>query len=199
MRVLLVIMAVAMITLMFYPREAPQGASPSFIPVISPSPIISAKSGIKDREPAQSPPTAQEAHMFTKNLFTEGKIIAEQKIQLDEETVQLIKIVETETRFPLVRVEEIYKGKGSQISQTAAMVANQLMLLKPESVTYAAFVEIIRDAGGVEVKKISESVYLVTFRFSPRDALALDNALAKIRESSGGQIISEKNYIRKLI
>jgi hypothetical protein len=102
---------------------------------------------------------------------------------------------------PYVRVERTFQrtatGKRRQLGGEIAMVANQLLLEKPDSVSKLGFEGMLRKAGAQGVSEIGEA-YLATFAADPTDPRALDAFMKRVREVAGADLIVEPNYIRKM-
>jgi hypothetical protein len=115
--------------------------------------------------------------------------------------VLVIKTVETEMNEPYVRIEETYReaagGAGRELVNQAAMVANQILVSRPQGVDEQTFVNVLFSAGAVDVKKRGAG-YLATFPAAPEDPRALDSFIERVRESSGVALVIEPNYIRRL-
>jgi hypothetical protein len=108
--------------------------------------------------------------------------------------------VETSMKERYVRVERtlIPDGAGKlRLVSEIAMVANQILLMRPEALDAAKFQEVLRQAGAIEVKPVGEA-FLATFEARPQDPKALDSYIAKVREVAQTDISIEPNYIRKM-
>lgn len=134
-------------------------------------------------------------------FFPNAKVVARVREPAGANGVErVIDTVETKMHQPYVRVERILsprKAGGQRVTREVAMVANQLLLQKPESVSGADFARMLARAGASEVKPIGDT-YLATFAAEPRDPRALDTYVSRVREVAGADVTVEPNYIRKL-
>lgn len=149
-------------------------------------------------EPA-SPVKSEEPPRMQQEFFPRAKVIS--SITLPGKKagqVLVIKTLETDLKQPFVRVEETYVGEGSsrQMVDQAAMIANQILVKRPNELPEGEFVSILEKAGAIALKKMS-SGYLVTFQARPEDPQALDSYMGKVRALSPG-IFIEPNYVRKI-
>ncbi|MGZ3686014.1 MAG: hypothetical protein ACXVCI_19320, partial [Bdellovibrionota bacterium] len=114
---------------------------------------------------------------------------------------RVIETVETGMKEPYVRVERTFKQDSSgvqhQLGGEVAMVANQLLLEKPDGLDKAAFKQLLKQAGAQDVKEIGEA-FLATFAAQPLDPHALDTFMSRVKEVAGADVTVEPNYIRKL-
>lgn len=119
----------------------------------------------------------------------------------DDGSQRVIENVETTMRDKLVRVERLVQplaDGGSRVVEEVAMVANQLMLQKPVGMASYMFLDLLSQAGAVEVKELDGDAFLATFRAQPDNPRALEAHSAKVQELAGVDITMEPNYIRKI-
>ncbi len=119
----------------------------------------------------------------------------------DDGSQRVIENVETTMRDKLVRVERLVQplaDGGSRVVEEVAMVANQLMLQKPVGMASYMFLDLLSQAGAVEVKELDGDAFLATFRAQPDNPRALEAHTAKVQELAGVDIAMEPNYIRKI-
>lgn len=113
----------------------------------------------------------------------------------------LVQTVETNMNDRYVRVERVIAptlSGGTQVLEETAMVANQLLLVKPENMAAYDFLDMLGRAGAERVKELQGGGYLATFSADPSDPMALDTYKARVQELAGVEITVEPNYIRKL-
>ena len=114
---------------------------------------------------------------------------------------RVVETLETNMKQPYVRIERIFKKNldGKLLAQgEVAMVANQVMLQRPETLEPQAMDKILREAGAREVRDLGNDSFLATFDARPEDPLALDGYLKQVKEVAGADVPVEPNYIRKL-
>jgi hypothetical protein len=114
---------------------------------------------------------------------------------------RMLETVETSMKEPYVRVERTFqrdaRGALHELRNGVAMVANQLLLQRPEATGVAEFERRLRRAGAVDVKELGEAT-LATFPARPQDPRALDAIMARVREVAGAGVTVEPNYLRRL-
>jgi hypothetical protein len=135
-------------------------------------------------------------------FFPRARVIAEVADPVDAQGRQrVIETVETSMKEPYVRVERTFvkkaKGGRHQVGGEVAMVSNQLLLEKPDSLDKASFETMLRQAGAKEVTEIGEA-FLATFAAEPTDPRALDSFMSRVKEVAGADVMVEPNYLRKL-
>lgn len=153
------------------------------------------------KEPSVAP--AQDDAVVIPTFFPKAKVIAKVADPVDSRGRQrVIETVETSMKEPYVRVERTFRrseaGKRRQVGGEVAMVANQLLLEKPDSVDKEAFETMLHKAGALGVAEIGEEAYLATFAADPTDPRALDTFMSRVKEVAGADVIVEPNYIRKM-
>jgi hypothetical protein len=156
-------------------------------------------------EPAE--PLKEEAAVTTDDpviptFFPKAKVIAEVADPVDAQGRQrVIQTVETSMKEPYVRVERTFVKKATggrhQVGGEVAMVSNQLLLEKPDSLDKATFETLLRQAGAKDVTEIGDA-FLATFAAEPRDPHALDTFVSRVKEVAGADVTVEPNYLRKL-
>lgn len=157
-------------------------------------------------EEPQKAPEQEESSMAPFNLispasfFPDAKVISSVWIdgKRPDEKI-LIKTVETDMKYSFVRVEEVYKGSGADRSliDQAAMIANQVLIQRPDDISDENFLAGLRAAGAIESKPM-QSAFLVTFEAKPEDPQALESYVARLRQVLGKEIVIEPNYVRKI-
>jgi len=138
------------------------------------------------------------AHVF----FPKAKVIASvSDPERDDGSHRVIENVETAMRNQLVRVERILQPSsdgGSRVVEEVAMVANQLLLQKPYGMAAYIFLDMLSQAGALEVKELEGNAYLATFDAQPGNPRALDSYTARVQELAGVEIAVEPNYLSKI-
>ena len=112
-----------------------------------------------------------------------------------EEEKHVIKIVETKMQQPYVRLEETYSGK--ELVDQLAMVANELIVQKPEAMADTQFTDILARAGAVSVRRAGEN-FVAVFPADPDNPKSLDGFIRAIRAAAPTDFWIEPNFIRKL-
>lgn len=143
--------------------------------------------------PAQGAPGAA--------FFPEATVVATWAGPVDEDGYhKVVKTLETDLTHPFVRLVETYavEGELEVLQSQVAMVANQLLLQRPENVSEALFLTALQGAGAIDVKPVGAG-YLATFEARPAEPNALDVFRDRVREAVGTETVVEPNYIRKLI
>jgi|GEM_PF-5213137 len=144
---------------------------------------------------------SEEESQFAPAFFPESKVVASVRDDRSDGNQRVIENVETSMRDKLVRVERVTEPMSdgsSRVVQEVAMVANQLMLQKPAGMASYMFLDLLSQAGAVEVKELDGDAYLATFNAQPSNPRALETHVAKVQELAGVDISVEPNYIRKL-
>lgn len=131
--------------------------------------------------------------------FPKAKIVSSVS-EVEEDNEKIIETLETTSKEPFVRVERVIRKdaiSGEKIlASEVAMVANQILLERPDSLSEEKFQEILSRAGALRVKELG-GAFLATFEARPEDPNALHSYIARVRELSEGTINIEPNYIRK--
>lgn len=128
-------------------------------------------------------------------FFPKAKVVSKEESPVDANgRTHVIKTLEERER--LIRVEETYEA--STLVDQIAMVANQVLAAKPDSLADDQFLGILERAGAQDVRRAGES-YLVTFRAEPLNPHALEDFMAKLKTAFNGEAIVEPNYIRRLL
>lgn len=134
-------------------------------------------------------------------FFPEATVVATWASPVDEDGYhKVVKTLETDLTHPFVRLVETYavEGELEVLQSQVAMVANQLLLQRPENVSEAFFLSALQGAGAIEVRPVGAG-YLATFEARPTEPNALDFFRDRVREAIGTEAVVEPNYIRKLI
>jgi subtilisin family serine protease/methionine-rich copper-binding protein CopC len=129
--------------------------------------------------------------------YPNAEVVAQSEMPLDGSgaQVQRVRILRTEFKYPLVRIEEtVTRTAGAEkVTDSKEMVADHLMVKRSPEVTEEAFIAAITDEGGTIRKKIrgADGVYLVAF--PGEDTEALPAALQKFSTVSAAY--AEPDYI----
>lgn len=135
------------------------------------------------------------------DYFPKATVISRAVDPVDAQGRQrVIETVETTMAEPYVRLERTFSREGGgpqRAGSEVAMVANQLLLQKPDSLDKATFQNLLRQAGARQVKQIGDA-FLATFAAQPQDPRALDEYVGRVRAVAGAGVMVEPNYIRRL-
>jgi len=166
---------------------------------------VEQKSSATEAPKASEPEEESEASVSPSSIispssfFPDAKVISSVWVEGNKPDEKiLIKTVETEMKYSFVRIEEVYKGSGSEGSMIdqAAMIANQVLIQNP-GVSEEIFAAGLKAAGAIETKSL-QSATLVTFEARPEDPQALESYIARLRQVLGKEIVIEPNYVRKI-
>lgn len=133
--------------------------------------------------------------------FPGASVVASTEELSDEEgEVRVVKTLETDLSERFVRLVETYRKEGEDrvLERQEAMVANQLLLRKPDGAAEDEFLAGLQQAGALEVKVVGGG-YLATFESRPGEPNALNLFRERVREVLGTSVVVEPNYIRQLI
>lgn len=134
-------------------------------------------------------------------FFPKANVVAKVADPVDAGRRQrVIETVETGMKEPYVRVERVFErrnGGARQVGGEIAMVANQVLLEKPEALDRATFERLLRSAGANKVEPVGDA-FLATFTAQPADPRALDTIMNRVKEVAGAEVTVEPNYLRKV-
>lgn len=156
----------------------------------------------KAEERAEAAPRAgaPASQAFIPAFFPSSKVVATVTDPIDAQGRQrVLETVETNMKERYVRVVRTFSVAGGvrRLREEVSMVANQLLLEKPEGVDAEAFARQLRAAGALDVKAIGEA-FLATFTSQPENPHALDSYVSRVKQVAGATVTVEPNYIRKL-
>jgi hypothetical protein len=149
-----------------------------------------------------NPPEIQSsgANLLPKRFFPESPVVSVLESSTANGEILVVKTVETKREQPFVRIEETYRiGAGGQreLVDQVAMVSNQLLVDRPEAISEKDFFSLLQTAGAQSMKKTGLA-YLITFPAEPSNPKALESFREKVLAVSGGAIVVEPNYIRRI-
>ena len=176
----------------------PEGSESSDAIAVTESAPVAKPAGA---EPAEAVVPSQDDPVIP-TFVPKAKVVAEVADPVDAQGRQrVIETVETSMKEPYVRVERTFVKKATggrhQVGGEVAMVSNQLLLEKPDSLDKATFETMLRQAGATDVTEIGEA-FLATFAAEPKDPRALDGFMSRVKEVAGSEVTVEPNYLRKL-
>ena len=132
--------------------------------------------------------------------FPDAKVIARHVSEPDAEgRVRVTKTVEA--REKLVRIDEVYEGGSADpdhLMDQVAMVANEVLAQRPDSMGEAEFLSLLERVGALKVKKTG-AAFLVTFTAEPRDPRAVESFRERLSAELPPGAVVEPNYIRRLL
>ena len=178
---------------------AERAASP--VPASAPvaAPLVAAVESSADAGGAVE--SEEKRDLPPRSYFPKAKVVARVREQPQADgRFREWETIETSMKEKYVRVERTFlpdaNGKLQTVAE-AAMVANQVLLMKPAELEVARFEEILRQAGAIDLKPVG-AAFLATFPARPQDPRALETYIARVKELAQVDFPVEPNYLRKM-
>ena len=166
-------------------QPSPSGSSPQ---MASPAPVRYYTDDQQGDDAEKSPRMAGP----TTDRYTSAEVVAKSETPLDPsgKQVRRVRIVRTESKYPLVRIEETvtHAAGADTVSDQKEMVADHLIVKRAPDATEEAFFETIANDGGTIRKKMRgvDDLYLVAF--PGEDTEALPAAMKKFSTAAAAYV-----------